>query len=130
MPSESNMNCPFCWANIESRIIRRLGTAAAIDDKNPVTKGHVLVLPVRHTPDFLSMTSEEKKDADKLIRVLCDLIAESDKTVTGFNIGVNCGKSAGQSIMHAHIHLIPRRDGDLSKPKGGVRGVIPDKMNY
>ena len=130
MPSESNMNCPFCWANIEPDIIQQLGTAAAFEDRNPVTKGHLLVIPVRHTPDFLSMTSEEKKDADKLIRILCDKIAESDKTVTGFNIGTNCGKSAGQSIMHAHIHLIPRRDSDTSHPKGGVRGVIPDKMDY
>ncbi len=76
------------------------------------------------------MTFKERKDADKLIRTLCDRIKKSDKTVTGFNIGTNCGKSAGQSIMHAHIHLIPRRDGDMPKPKGGVRGVIPDKMGY
>jgi diadenosine tetraphosphate (Ap4A) HIT family hydrolase len=130
MPSESNMNCPFCWASIESKIIQRLGTTVAIEDKNPVTRCHVLVLPIRHTPDFFSMTFEEKKDADKLIQILCNRITKSDKTVTGFNIGTNCGKSAGQSIMHAHIHLIPRRDGDMPKPKGGVRGVIPDKMDY
>jgi len=76
------------------------------------------------------MTLTEKKDADSLIRMLRHKIKESDRTVTGFNIGVNCGTSAGQTIMHAHIHLIPRRNGDTPKPKGGVRGVIPDYMGY
>jgi len=130
MKSESKFDCPFCSAAIESRIIERLGTVVAIEDKHPVTKGHVLVLPIRHTPDFFSMTFEEKKDTDELIRILRNKIEKSDSTVTGFNIGVNCGKSAGQTIMHAHIHLIPRREGDISKPKGGVRGVIPNMMGY
>jgi diadenosine tetraphosphate (Ap4A) HIT family hydrolase len=62
--------------------------------------------------------------------ILRNRLTECDPTVTGFNIGVNCGRSAGQSIMHAHIHLIPRRDNDTPYPKGGVRGVIPDKMGY
>ena len=130
MTSESKLNCPFCSASIESKIIERLGTVVAIKDKHSVTKGHVLVLPIRHTLDFFSMTSEEKKDADKLIRILRDRIEKSDSTVTGFNIGANCGKSAGQTIMHAHIHLIPRRNGDTPNPKGGVRGVVPEKMEY
>ena len=130
MTSESKLNCPFCSASIESKIIERLGTVVAIKDKHSVTKGHVLVLPIRHTLDFFSITSEEKKDADKLIRILRDRIEKSDSTVTGFNIGTNCGKSAGQTIMHAHIHLIPRRNGDTPNPKGGVRGVIPEKMEY
>jgi diadenosine tetraphosphate (Ap4A) HIT family hydrolase len=102
----------------------------AIEDKHPVTKGHILVVPLRHTPDFFSMTHEEKKDADSLIWMLRDKIEKTDSTVSGFNIGVNCGKSAGQTIMHAHIHLIPRRDGDMKNPKGGVRGVIPGKREY
>jgi diadenosine tetraphosphate (Ap4A) HIT family hydrolase len=128
--TESTHNCPFCSLNIESEIVERLGNVIAIKDKHPVSKGHVLVLPIRHILDFLSMSSEEKNNADRLIRNLCHKIKKSDSTVTGFNIGVNCGKSAGQSIMHAHIHLIPRRDGDTPKPKGGVRGVIPNMMGY
>lgn len=128
--TESTLNCPFCLPSVESKIIERLGSVIAIADKHPVTKGHVLVLPIRHIPDFFSMTSEEKSNASKLIQVLRDRIKKSDSTVTGFNIGTNCGKSAGQTIMHAHIHLIPRREGDMPKPKGGVRGVIPDKMGY
>jgi len=128
--TEPKLNCPFCSANIETKIIEKLGTVVAIEDKNPVTKGHILVIPIHHTLDFFSMTFEERNDADKLIRILSDRIEKSDSTVTGFNIGTNCGKSAGQTIMHAHIHLIPRRNGDTPKPKGGVRGVIPDKMGY
>jgi len=128
--TESKRDCPFCSASIESKIIERLGSVIAIKDKNPVTEGHILVLPIRHTPDFFSMSPEEKRDAGELMRILRDRIEESDSTVTGFNIGTNCGESAGQSIMHAHIHLIPRRDGDILQPKGGVRGVIPDKMGY
>jgi ATP adenylyltransferase len=130
MKSKSEFNCPFCKNGIESAILERLGTVIAIKDKNPVTKGHVLIVPIRHTEDFFSMTFEEKKDADNLIRILRNKIEKSDPTVTGFNIGVNCGKSAGQTIMHAHIHLIPRRKGDISRPKGGVRGVIPNRMGY
>jgi diadenosine tetraphosphate (Ap4A) HIT family hydrolase len=111
-------------------IVGERGTVVAIEDKHPVTKGHMLVLPIRHTPDFFSMTCEEKKDADDLIELLRGQIQASDSTVTGFNIGVNCGESAGQTIMHAHIHLIPRRDGDMARPRGGVRGVIPEKRGY
>jgi diadenosine tetraphosphate (Ap4A) HIT family hydrolase len=128
--TEPQLNCPFCSTSIESKIIEKLGSVIAIKDKNPVTEGHILVLPIRHTPDFFSMSPEEKKDAGELMRILRDRIEKADSTVTGFNVGTNCGKSAGQSIMHAHIHLIPRRDGDVPQPKGGVRGVIPDKMGY
>ena len=76
------------------------------------------------------MTNAEKFDSDNLLRILKKRISNSDSTVTGFNVGTNCDESAGQTIFHAHIHLIPRRDGDTPKPRGGVRGVIPDKMDY
>ena len=76
------------------------------------------------------MTEQERNDADNLLRILQKKISANDPTVTGFNVGVNCGVSAGQSVMHAHIHLIPRRDGDTPRPRGGVRGVIPRKMDY
>ena len=130
MTSERADRCPFCPPDIESKVLERCGAVVAIADKCPVTNGHMLILPVRHTPDFFSMTPPEKRDADRLIQVLRDRIEASDQTVTGFNIGVNCGASAGQTIMHAHIHLIPRRDGDMPQPKGGVRGVIPDRRVY
>jgi diadenosine tetraphosphate (Ap4A) HIT family hydrolase len=76
------------------------------------------------------MTTVEKMDSDNLIRILQKRILDSDSTVTGFNIGMNCGESAGQTIFHAHLHLIPRIDGDTPNPRGGVRGVIPDRINY
>jgi len=76
------------------------------------------------------MTTAEKMDSDNLVRILKKRISISDSTVTGFNVGMNCGQSAGQTIFHAHLHLIPRRDGDTPNPRGGVRGVIPDKMSY
>jgi diadenosine tetraphosphate (Ap4A) HIT family hydrolase len=76
------------------------------------------------------MTTKEKQDAENLVRVHQKKISDNDSSVTGFNVGMNCGESAGQTIFHAHIHLIPRRDGDTLAPRGGVRGVIPDKMSY
>jgi diadenosine tetraphosphate (Ap4A) HIT family hydrolase len=76
------------------------------------------------------MSENEQRDAGALIRILKKRLSESDRAITGFNVGMNCGESAGQTIFHAHIHLIPRRDGDTPNPKGGVRGVIPSKMGY
>ena len=123
-------DCPFCGDNVEGRIIREYGTVIAIRDKYPVTKYHTLVLPRRHTPDFFTMTPRERRDAEALILSLKDDILKDDHSVAGFNIGINCGEPAGQTIMHAHIHLIPRRPGDTPHPKGGVRGVIPGRMSY
>jgi diadenosine tetraphosphate (Ap4A) HIT family hydrolase len=127
---ETDPNCYFCGDRVKTAIIEEHGTVIAIRDQYPVTKYHALILPRRHTPDFFSMTAQEKKDAEKLIRYLGKKIQQDDPSVTGFNLGTNSGESAGQTIMHAHIHLIPRRDGDTPDPRGGVRGVIPDKMSY
>ncbi|MBN2138047.1 MAG: HIT family protein [Sedimentisphaerales bacterium] len=127
---EVEFACPFCPSNIAEDVIEQYGSAFVIPDAHPVSEGHVLILPVRHTPDFFSMTTQERADAEELIRVMRDRICESDDSVLGFNIGMNCGEAAGQTIFHAHIHLIPRRTGDVGNPKGGVRGVIPDKMHY
>jgi len=100
------------------------------EDGFPVSEGHLLIVPKRHAPDWFLMTERERREADDLIRVLKNRLSDTDNTITGFNIGMNCGSSAGQTIFHAHIHLIPRRDGDTPNPTGGVRGVIPDKMCY
>ena len=122
--------CPFCYKNIEGRIVDRLNSVVAITDGYPVTEGHLLVIPIRHVEDYFSMNASEKKDADAIITRLKDRITEKDPSVTGFNIGTNIGESAGQTIFHAHLHLIPRRNGDTPNPRGGVRGVIPGKMSY
>lgn len=102
----------------------------ALEDKYPVTTGHVLVIPKRHTPDYFTMTEHERHDAEELLRVMQGEIKQKDPAVQGFNIGMNCGQIAGQTIMHAHIHLIPRRAGDVPDPRGGIRGIIPDQRIY
>ncbi|MBW1706901.1 MAG: HIT family protein [Deltaproteobacteria bacterium] len=130
---DSNTNttsCPFCGDRLNRRVIGDHGTVTAIRDRYPVTEYHTLVIPKRHATDFFTMTSQERRDAEALILSLKNEILKNDPSVTGFNVGVNCGESAGQTIMHAHIHLIPRRDGDTPNPRGGIRGVIPDKMSY
>ncbi len=120
-------NCPFCNG---VKLVSKNNSVFAMKDNYPVTKGHHLIIPFRHTYDYFAMTKTERDDATELIRVLKNKLEQKDPTITGFNIGMNSGESAGQTVMHSHIHLIPRRDGDTKKPRGGVRGVIPDKMSY
>ena len=128
MSIEYDPNCRFCTGNIKDRIVEEWNLVLAFEDRYPVSDGHLLIVPKRHTLDWFSMSEKERREADALIRVFRSRQLESDKSITGFNIGMNCGASAGQTIFHAHIHLIPRRDGDTPNPTGGVRGVIPDKM--
>jgi ATP adenylyltransferase len=123
-------NCVFCQYDLTSKAVERNGSVLAVMDKYPVTPGHLLVIPIRHTPDWFSMTQGERLDADQLMRVLQARIRAEDKRVGGFNIGSNCGDVAGQTVAHAHIHLVPRRSGDIADPRGGVRGVIPEKRIY
>ncbi len=87
-------------------------------------------MPKRHIVSFREMHAEEWAAAHALIQRMCDRIAEDDPDVQGFNIGINDGTAAGQTVMHAHIHIIPRREGDVADPRGGVRGVIPCKARY
>lgn len=128
--SKSISACSFCYENIKSEIIERHKSACAIKDKYPVTDGHILIIPIRHSEDFFSLSTNERRDAEELLLIMKRRILEKEPRVTGFNIGTNIGKSAGQTVFHAHIHLMPRRDGDTPNPRGGVRGVIPDKMSY
>jgi diadenosine tetraphosphate (Ap4A) HIT family hydrolase len=121
--------CRFCPARIRTLVVAELDSVWAVRDRHPVSEGHHLIIPKRHAPDWFSMTERERRDAEALLLILKSRIS-ADRTVTGFNIGMNCGESAGQTVFHAHIHLIPRRDGDTPHPRGGVRGVIPDKMSY
>ena len=121
--------CPFC--NMDNALIKAArGTVFAIEDRTPVSAGHMLIIPKRHCDNYFDMTEEERRDAAGLMDRLRKNILKADPTVSGFNIGVNCGEDAGQTIFHTHIHLIPRRKGDTPDPRGGVRGVIPDKMGY
>lgn len=128
--TESRDDCRFCYPLIKDKVVAEFGAVVAIRDGFPVSKYHHLIIPKRHCVDYFELTKEEREDSDSLIKILRKQILEKDVTVTGFNIGMNSGVSAGQTIFHCHIHLIPRRDNDTPKPRGGVRGVIPDKMAY
>jgi ATP adenylyltransferase len=122
--------CPFCYENCKNRIVDELDSVIAINDRFPVSENHLLIIPKRHSDDYFTLTEKERFDVNQMIQILRKRISANDPTVSGFNIGMNCGESAGQTIFHCHVHLIPRRDGDTPKPRGGVRGVIPEKMNY
>jgi ATP adenylyltransferase len=122
-------DCLFC--NIEpERVIADNEYAYAIRDGFPVTNLHTLIIPKRHAETYFDMTAEEKLACDELLTRFRNEIVNVDSSVSGFNIGMNAGESAGQTIFHCHIHLIPRRDGDVDQPRGGVRGVIPNKQKY
>ncbi|WP_241667342.1 HIT domain-containing protein [Pseudodesulfovibrio senegalensis] len=128
---DSLPGCKFCFTEINPAIVvEEHNSVFAILDKYPVSEGHHLIIPKRHVADWFTMTTQERREGEELIRVLKKRIEIADKTITGFNVGMNTGESAGQTIFHAHIHLIPRRDGDTPHPRGGVRGAIPEKMDY
>ena len=126
---DPNNPCLFC--NIkESGLADENTLAYAIYDSYPVTDKHCLIIPKRHVKDYFDLTEEEIVACDQLIKEIKKEIEIKDPLVKGFNIGTNSGKVAGQSIMHCHIHLIPRREGDVENPQGGVRSVIPLKQHY
>lgn len=122
--------CPFCSGNILNEIVADHGSVFAVKDRYPVTDGHLLIIPKRHVEDFFHMSEEERRDAEELLFKMREEILRQDQAVIGFNVGMNCGVAAGQTISHGHIHLIPRRRGDIDDPRGGVRGVIPEKQKY
>ena len=126
---DPNNPCLFC--NIkESSLAEENNLAYASYDTYPVTDYHCLIIPKRHIKDYFDLTQEEIIACYQLIKKIKKKIEIKDKSVKGFNIGTNSGKVAGQSIMHSHIHLIPRREGDVKNPQGGVRSVIPLKQHY
>ena len=120
--------CPFC--NVEpNRVIEKRKLSIAFFDKFPVSIGHVLIIPRRHEPNYFNLTLEEKLDIEKLTNSVINYL-KMKFSPDGFNIGINIGKAAGQTILHTHVHIIPRYDGDVEDPTGGVRGVIPIKQKY
>ena len=126
---DPNNPCLFC--NINKKDIEEENNPSyASYDSYPVSKNHCLIIPKRHVSEYFDLTKEEIMACNDLISIMKNKIMIEDKSVKGFNIGVNSGKVAGQSIMHCHIHLIPRRVGDVENPQGGVRGVIPSKQHY
>ena len=122
----NNMECIFC--KIKDHVLEN-ELAYAVFDVMPVNKGHMLIIPKRHVQNYFDITSEEEG-------AMLDLLHKGQKLIEekyhpdGYNFGVNCNQCAGQSVMHVHMHLIPRYKGDCDNPLGGVRGVIPEKMGY
>jgi len=98
-------------------------------DDFPVSKGHMEFVTKRHIATIFDATAEEKTAIFELIDK-AKMMIDKEYHPDGYNIGVNCGESAGQTIMHLHVHLIPRYEGDVKNPRGGVRGIIPEKQNY
>ena len=126
---DPNNPCLFCNINSKDLIFDNEFAFASFDSY-PVSKYHSLIVPKRHILDYFELNNEELLACNDLIKKIKKKIQNEDKTVDGFNIGTNSGVVAGQSIMHCHIHLIPRRKGDVDNPQGGVRGVIPSKQHY
>lgn len=122
--------CVFCEMAMQTSDNDHFGTVFAVLDGFPVTRLHWLVIPIRHCEDYFVLTPEEKGDTDIALSTLRRRVMDLDSNVSGFNLGWNCGTTAGQTVMHAHAHLIPRRFGDMPDPRGGVRGVVPGKQNY
>jgi diadenosine tetraphosphate (Ap4A) HIT family hydrolase len=121
--------CLFCEIS-KQRIIYENDLAYAVRDHYPVTPGHALVIPKRHVSEYFDLSQPELNACNALLGPMRTATEEDDPQIKGFNIGVNNGKTAGQSIFHCHIHLIPRRPGDVENPRGGVRHVIPGKGFY
>jgi diadenosine tetraphosphate (Ap4A) HIT family hydrolase len=120
--------CPFCGIQ-ESRIKCENDFAIAILDAFPVAKGHTLVVPKRHIASLFDLTEEEQAAVWCLVAVVRGRLLTEFRT-DGFNIGVNDGPAAGQTVMHAHVHIIPRQKGDVADPRGGIRWIIADKAQY
>lgn len=123
--------CVFCnIANAidKDRIIYEDSTWIAILDNYPVSEGHTLLIPKRHCETFFDLNEVELGTLAATLNVVKIILGKY--TPDGFNIGVNCGEAAGQTVMHCHIHIIPRYKGDCDNPRGGVRGVIPSKQSY
>ena len=128
--SKAANNCIFCIKSNCEIVEEKKFFFIIRDTAYPVTKHHTLIISNRHIDDYFKLTSEELNELNQILKEQKEKLKLLDSTISGYNVGVNVGKDAGQSIMHCHIHLIPRRKGDVDDPKGGVRGVIPSKQKY
>lgn len=124
------MSCVFCERIARAELLISNDLAAAFHDGFPLNPGHTLIVPRRHEADFLALTAEEQQAIWALVGPARQLIEEAGTPPAGYNIGVNVGAAAGQTIDHAHLHVIPRHRGDVEDPRGGVRWVIPSLAAY
>ena len=126
---DPNNPCLFCNPKA-SGVVHENDLSYASYDSYPVSDQHCLIIPKRHIVDYFELSNEELISCNDLIKIVKNEILNKDQSVKAFNIGTNAGKESGQSIMHCHIHVIPRREGDVENPQGGVRSVIPKKQHY
>ena len=126
---DPNNPCLFCDVK-KTEIVYENELAYASYDSYPVSEHHCLIIPKRHIKDYFDLSNDELIACNDLIKVIKKEITNKDPLVKGFNLGTNIGTVSGQSILHCHFHLIPRREGDVDKPQGGVRSVIPNKQHY
>ena len=126
---DPNNPCLFCDVK-KTGIVYENELAYASYDSYPVSEHHCLIIPKRHIKDYFELSNDELVACNDLIKLVKKEITDKDPLVKGFNLGTNIGTVSGQSILHCHFHLIPRREGDVDKPQGGVRSVIPNKQHY
>ncbi len=124
-----NLDCPFCNPDKDREILLESATAYAILDKFPVNAGHTLIIPKRHVANYFELSFKEQSACWFMANKAKDVL-DKQYNPDGFNIGININESAGQTVSHVHIHIIPRYNGDVDEPRGGVRGVIPEKRSY
>jgi ATP adenylyltransferase len=122
--------CVFCALEDSGRVLLENELALCIADAYPVTPGHSLVIPRRHVADGLALQQPEWNAVVELLKLRREQLSAQDTMISGWNVGLNSGEAAGQTVFHAHWHLIPRRTGDDKSPRGGVRGVIKGKHQY
>ena len=122
------MPCPFCSLTPD-RIVLSCANAIALRDAYPISPGHTLIVPRRHIGSFFEATAQERVELLALLDT-AKLGLDEEFAPPAFNIGINDGPAAGQTVPHLHIHLIPRYVGDRTDPRGGVRWIIPDKADY
>ena len=115
--------CPFCERMARGESLISAPHAAALADAFPVSPGHALVVPRRHVPGYFDLSAEERTDVWQLVSEVKARL-DAERSPAGYNVGINVGEAAGQTVWHAHVHLIPRYAGDVEDPRGGVRGVI------
>ena len=120
--------CAFCTLPLQ-RVIEEIGSAIAIRDAYPVSQGHTLLMPKRHIGSFFELSAMERSDILNLLDCT-KVMVDKEFQPQGYNIGINDGPCAGQTVPHLHIHLIPRYTGDSLDPRGGVRWVLPEKAKY
>ncbi len=121
--------CPFCLRITAGQFVLENSLAVGFPDGFPVSPGHTLIVPRRHAADYLELSDEEQAAVWDLVGPVRRHIEEDHKP-DGYNLGVNVGRAAGQTVAHAHLHVIPRYSGDVEDPRGGIRWIIPAKAPY